>query len=181
MKPPRRGVAAIAALAIAAALCGRSALAGHEKHEQLARYVLATVKAFRTVYDDRILEHVKRAGVEPKENWTKDDHGIMLHFDFIREAGAEIEEFELTLIGLTPINKANLPKTRAEADALKAMAANPKQTVIMFTDGAQFKGLMADYAISRSCVDCHNTHPGSPRRDFEQGDLLGAIVVRMNR
>jgi hypothetical protein len=52
--------------------------------------------------------------------------------------------------------------------------------VVTFADGNQFKALAADYAIVQACTDCHNQHPGSPKKDFRQGDLMGAIVVRLN-
>lgn len=149
--------------------------------EATARYILATVKAFRTVYVKSIIEQAKKSGVKPNENWTKDDHAIMLPAQFVKAAGAEIKDFELGLIGLTPIYKSNLPKTAAEADALKKMIANPDQKVLTFADGNQFKGLAADFAIVQSCADCHNQHPDSPKKDFKQGDLMGAIVVRFNK
>ena len=99
----------------------------------------------------------------------------------MKAAGAELKDFELGLIGLTPIYKSNLPKTQAETDALKKMMANPDQKVLTFADGNQFKGLAADFAIVQSCADCHNAHPDSPKKDFKQGDLMGAIVVRFNK
>jgi hypothetical protein len=58
--------------------------------------------------------------------------------------------------------------------------ANPDQKVVTFTDGKEFKGLAGDFAIAQSCVDCHNQHPSSPKKDFKQGDLMGAIVVRFS-
>jgi hypothetical protein len=149
--------------------------------EQTAKYILATVKAFRTVYVKSIIEQAKKAGIKPNENWAKDDHAIMLPAQFVKAAGAELKDFELSLIGLTPIYKSNLPKTQAEADALKKMMANPGQKVLTFADGNQFKGLAADFAIVQSCADCHNAHPDSPKKDFKQGDLMGAIVVRFNK
>jgi hypothetical protein len=85
------------------------------------------------------------------------------------------------LIGLTPIYNSNLPKTQAETDALKKMMANSEEKVLTFVDGNQFKGISADFAIAQSCINCHNSHPNSPRNDFKQGDLMGAIVVRLNR
>jgi signal transduction histidine kinase len=30
-----------------------------------------------------------------------------------------------------------------------------------------------------SCVDCHNTHPDTPRRNWKEGDLRGVLEVRM--
>lgn len=143
-----------------------------------ARYILATAKAFRTVYVKQIIAQAKKSNVKPDENWTKDDHAIMLPAQFVKAAGSEVKDFELGLIGLTPIYKSNLPKTKAEEDALKKLMADPNATFVTFEDGNQFKGLAADFAIVDSCVSCHNAHPSSPKKDFKKGDLMGAIVVR---
>jgi len=146
-----------------------------------ARYVLETVKAVRSVYSKQIIEQVKKAGVKPNENWQKDDHAVMLNAQFVKAIGAEIKDFELGLVGLFPIYKSNTPKTPAEADALKKLAANPSQPILIFADGNQTKGLAADFAITKGCADCHNAHPDSPKKDFKQGDLMGAVIVRMNK
>lgn len=146
-----------------------------------ARYILATAKAFRTVYAKQIVAQAARSSVKPDENWTRDDHGIMLPAQFLKAAGRELEDFELTLIGLTPIYKENLPKTKAEEDALKKLLANPATEFLTFEDGNQFKGLAADLAIADSCVACHNAHPTSPKKDFKRGDVMGALVVRFNK
>jgi len=155
-------------------------LAADVSQEVMTKYILSTVKAFRTVYAKGVVEQVKKAGVKPNENWTKDDHAIMLNAQFVKAAGAEIKDFELGLIGLTPIYKSNLPKTQAETDALKKMMANPDQKIMTFMDGKEFKGLAADFAITQGCADCHNQHPSSPKKDFKLGDLMGAIVVRFS-
>jgi hypothetical protein len=155
--------------------------AGDVSQDVVAKYILASAKAFRAVYVKGVIEQAKKAGVKPNENWTKDDHAIMLPAQFVKAAGSEIKDFELGLIGLTPIYKSNLPKTDAEANALKQMVADPNKTVLTFADGNQFKGLAADFAIVQSCADCHNSHPSSPKKDFKKGDLMGAIVVRFNK
>lgn len=146
--------------------------------EAAAKYILATAKAFRTVYAKQIVAQAAKSNVKPDENWTKDDHAIMLPAQFLKAAGSELKDFELGLIGLTPIYKQNLPKTKAEEEALKKLMANPATDVLTFEDGNQFKGLAADLAIADSCVSCHNAHPMSPRKDFKKGDLMGAIIVR---
>ncbi|MEW6543544.1 MAG: DUF3365 domain-containing protein [Nitrospirota bacterium] len=148
--------------------------------ETTVKYILETAQAFRTVYSKTIVEQADKVGVKPTENWATEAHGIMLPAQFVKAAGAEIKNFDLGLIGLTPIYKSNLPKTKAEADALQKMMANPEIKVLTFMDGNQVKGVAADYAIVQACADCHNHHPGSPKKDFRQGDLMGAIVVRLN-
>ncbi len=148
--------------------------------ELAVRYLLEAAKAFRTVYSKTIVERAEKVGVKPNENWLTEDHAIMLPAQFVKAAGAEIKSFELGLIGLTPIYESNLPMTTAEADALKKMTADPDVKVLTFMDGNQFKGLAADYALVQACADCHNNHPKSPKKDFRRGDLMGAIVVRLD-
>jgi Protein of unknown function (DUF3365) len=160
-------------------LPGQNAMVLAEPHT--ARYILAIAKAFRTVYSKQIVAQAARSNVKPDEEWTKNEHGIMLPAQFLKAAGRELEDFELSLIGLTPIYKENLPKTKAEEDALRQLVANPATNMVTFEDGNQFKGLAVDLAIADSCVACHNTHPTSPKRDFKKGDVMGAIVVRFNK
>ena len=149
--------------------------------DSAARYILATAKAFRAVYSQQVLGQASKAGVKPNEEWKKDDHAVMLPAQFLKAAGAELKDFELSLIGLTPIYKENLPKTKAEEEALKKLASNPATGILTFEDGAQFKGIAADLAIADSCVSCHNAHPTSAKKDFKKGDLMGAIIVRFNK
>ncbi|TAJ07321.1 MAG: DUF3365 domain-containing protein [Nitrospirae bacterium] len=156
-----------------------------EPKEQVVRYLLATVKAFRTVYVKYVEEHVKKGGIHPKEHWAQDVHAIMLPFQFVKLAAAElkgaVKDVDVGVISLTPIYSSNFPQTEAEVAALKALTDNPSQTVITFADGNQFKGLAADFAIEQACADCHNQHPTSTKRDFKQGDLMGAVVVRLKK
>ena len=153
-------------------------LAADISQETAAKYILATAKAFRTVYATNIIGQAKKAGVKPNENWTKDDHAIMLPAQFLKAAGAELKDFELGLVGLQPLYKENAPKTPAEAEALKKLT---KGQVVTFEDGGQFKGMAADVAIVKSCADCHNAHPSTTKKDWKEGDMLGAIVVRFNK
>jgi hypothetical protein len=158
---------------------GCTSLQGATHDERTALYILETAKAFRTVYTNSVAEQTKRAGMAPKDDRAKDDHAIMLPIQFIKAAGSEIHNFDLGLIGLTPIYRSNLPKTPAEAEALKKLMSNPQQKLVTFSEGNQFKAISADFAIAQSCADCHNSHPSSTRRDYKQGDLMGAIIVRV--
>ena len=152
-----------------------------DAQEIAAQAVLETIKAVRTVYSKQIIEQVKKAGVKPSEKWQSDDHAVMLNAQFVKAIGAEIKGFELGLVGLQPIYKSNTPKTPAETDALKKLAANPSQPILTFADGNQVKGLAADFAVAKGCADCHNAHPDSPKKDWKQGDLMGAVIVRFNK
>lgn len=166
-----------------AAACAKGMLPWSKSEDpraQAARYVLATATAFRTVYTQGVVEHTKRSGVTSKEGWIADEHAVMLPAQFVKAVGFEIKDFELGMIGLTPIYEANRPRTQAEGEALRTLATHPETRILTFADGNQFKGIVADFAIAQACADCHNTHPKSPKRDFRQGDLMGGIVVRFS-
>ncbi len=180
MKQRARIKTHVVTLALAIGVAVPLVFAADAPQELAVRYLLEAAKAFRTVYSKTIVERADKVGVKPNENWMTEDHAIMLPAQFVKAAGAEIRSFELGLIGLTPIYQSNLPKTQAETDALKKMLADQDLKVVTFTDGNQYKGLAADYAIVQACADCHNRHPNSPKKDFRQGDLMGAIVVRLN-
>ena len=42
-----------------------------------------------------------------------------------------------------------------------------------------FTAVYADVAVSQACVNCHNGHRDSPRDDFELGETMGGIVIRI--
>ena len=154
-------------------------------NDQAVRYILAMVKAFRTTYVRGVVERLKNTGIEAKADWTKDDHAIMLPFEFVKRGGVQIKrdvpDVDIGLISLTPIDPANLPKTPAEGEALATLMADSNRTILTFGDDHQYKGFAADLAIDQMCADCHNHHPKSPKKDFKQGDVMGAIVVRIKQ
>lgn len=175
MKQRARITTSVMTFAFAIGVVGPLVIAADAPQELAVRYLLEAAKTFRTVYSKTIVERADKVGVTPNENWITEDHAIMLPAQFVKAAGAEIRSFELGLIDLTPIYQSNLPKTQAETDALKKMLENPDLKMVTFADGNQSKGLAADYAIVQACMDCHNRHPDSPKKDFRQGDLMGGL------
>lgn len=142
------------------------------------QYVLATAKAARTVYVKGIIGKAKAGGVNPNEDWVKTDHAIMLPAQFVKAVGAEIKDFELSLVGTFPLYAANAPKTAKEKEMLAALGSG-KDKVVTFKDGSRHVGFSADFAIVQGCADCHNNHPKTTKKDWKKGDFMGAIVVRM--
>ncbi len=143
-----------------------------------AEYVLAAVKAARTVYVKGVLADAKKGGVGGNEDWVKDDHGIMLPAQFVKEIGKEIREFEVGLLGTDPLYNSNAAKSPKEKEMLAALASG-KDKVITGEDGGKTIGMSADFAIVDSCASCHNEHPKTTKKDWKKGDFMGAIVVRM--
>jgi hypothetical protein len=162
-------------------LLGWSRTSAEPSFELTARYILDIVKAFRTAYVLNVVEHTREGGLSPREDWEGDAHRLPLPAQFVKAAAGQVQSVEIGLISLTPVNPANQPRSDAEANALLSLEKDRSRGFVSFVDGDQFKALSADLALVRSCVDCHNHHPRAVRRNFQQWDVMGALVVRMNR
>jgi hypothetical protein len=71
------------------------------------------------------------------------------------------------------------PRDEFERYALDRLTRNPDQPVYQFED---FQGRpVLRYAIARrmkaSCINCHNTHPDSPKTDWKEGDVRGVAEI----
>ena len=70
-----------------------------------------------------------------------------------------------------------------ESMALKKLRADPRQEVTevsrhLFSDRVR---LVAPVIMSSTCVNCHNTHPESPKRDWKVGDVRGIQEVSITQ
>ncbi len=108
------------------------------------------------------------------------------HAQQLRTASQSIQkrgaEFSYTLRSLSPINTNNGPQTQAEQEGLESVTKNPKENYYTEEElggRSYFTAIYADRATLASCVDCHNKHPQSPRKDYKVGDVMGALVIRV--
>ena len=154
---------------------------------KMADALHAVLAADRQAYSELIVE--RRAADEQRlaatEDW-REKHGHPVHAQILRHAAENIQkqgaEFSYTLRSSWPINPSRGPQTQAEQTGLEAVAKNPAQA--FYTEEelggrSYFTAIYADRATLSSCVACHNHHPRSPRKDFKEGDVMGAMVVRV--
>jgi hypothetical protein len=71
------------------------------------------------------------------------------------------------------------PRDDFERDAWTRLTESPSEPVYRFED---YKGRPAlRYATARlmqpTCVECHNTHPDSPKTDWKVGDVRGVVEI----
>ena len=62
-----------------------------------------------------------------------------------------------------------------EQDALAALRKDPKQRIVQVTGSAFDRSirLASPVLMGAPCVECHNSHPDSPKRDWKIGDVRG--------
>jgi class 3 adenylate cyclase len=70
-----------------------------------------------------------------------------------------------------------------ERNALASLRQNPKQPITdvsasLFSDRVR---LIAPIVMGAPCVNCHNSHPESPKRDWKVGDVRGIQEVTISQ
>lgn len=151
--------------------------------------LFAVMKADRTNYTKLIVKRLGPAGagaIKPDEHWEDIDNGALLPAQMFR-AGAEAvkemtDDFTYSLQSIWPINSQNKPKSPMEKEGLEYIAANPGENFYGTEElgGVQyFTAVYPDVAVSDACTSCHNEHKDSPRTDFELGEVMGGVVIRV--
>jgi hypothetical protein len=154
---------------------------------KMADSLHAVIAADRQSYSELIVQRLDadEKRLAATEDW-RENHGLPVHAQMLRHAARSIQkegaEFSYTLRSLWPINASHGPQTQAEQAGLEAVAKNSSQpfyTEEELGGRSYFTAIYADRATLPSCVSCHNTCPRSPKKDFQPGDVMGAIVVRV--
>lgn len=144
----------------------------------------AVIMAHRNFYTTHVVNPLLQEGiVDVSENWREKKalplpvHLLQATSEMAELAGPDLHYH---LISQWPINKANAPVTEFERRGLEAVQANPSQSYSGTFEagrGRRFGTVYADLAVTRLCIDCHNTHTNSPRSDFKVGDVMGGLVI----
>jgi hypothetical protein len=150
----------------------------------VADYLHAVIMAHRTFYTIHIVNRLLQEGiVDTSENWRA-TNTLPLPVQFLKETSemAELTGTKVSyhLISQWPINKDNAPSTDFERRGLEEVQRHPNRPYsgIIGRGKEQFFGAVyADLAVTRVCVECHNSHPNSPKSDFKMDDVMGGLVI----
>jgi hypothetical protein len=169
--------------------------------KKVADMLHAVMEADRTVYTQEVVNRlVKKELVkivnpttnEPEpfkasEQW-KTEHGkLPLPAQMFRMGAEKVTEknvgFTYALLSKWPINAQNKAKTQAETEGLDTVEKSEGKTPYYGAEtlGGKnyFTAVYADMAVAPACIDCHNEHQDSPRKDFDLGDVMGGVVIRI--
>ena len=152
--------------------------------EKAVAYIYAVIKADRTLYTTKIVNRLQAKGVTTvSEHWEL-ENTLMLPAQFIQHSGKLVAEsgsgVRFRLIGLWPIYRRNAPASDLERNALESLRKNPDLPVTGIVNSGQkqyFQAIYPDLAVSQVCIDCHNGHLLSPKRDFKLNDVMGGIAI----
>ncbi len=172
--------------------CGDNAANREDKSGGISPQVMAdalyaVMASDRTVYAHQVVHRLQdeEGVIIASEHW-RDDKALPLPAQMFR-MGAEMvaektDAFSYALLSKWPINKKNAPKTGVEIAGLDSVDRDPLKPFYSeesLGGIAYFTAVYADVAVSPACVMCHNAHKDSPRSDFELGDTMGGVVIRI--
>ena len=151
--------------------------------EVVADYVYAIVQADRTLYTTHVVERMQELGMAATEQWKKQGT-LPLPVQMLLMAGEEIQgqgtNLRIRLTSLWPINQANGPADDFERVGLERVVKEPQKPytgIINQGERRIFKAIYADRAVTKGCVECHNGHVLSNKRDLKLYDVMGGIVI----
>ena len=149
----------------------------------VADYLHAVLQADRTFYAQHIVERMEAMLiVNATENWRK-DRTLPLPAQFFKESSRGLQvrgkPFRYRLVSLWPINQENAPETEKERKALEKVInyGEVAEQEIKLENKRYYQAIFPDRAVTRACVNCHNAHKESPKRDFKLNDIMGGLEI----
>jgi hypothetical protein len=152
--------------------------------EMVAEYIHAVIQVDRTLYSTHVVERLQDLKIaEATEEW-KARGTLPLPAQMLQMAGQAIQGhglgLRIRLASLWPLYEKNGPADQFERNGLEAVAKDPKKPytgIVAREDKRFFKAVYADRAVSKACVQCHNNHDTSPKRNYNLYDVMGGVII----
>ena len=181
-----RALSIVAAIAIVVG-CAFGAVAQGIPYEKVTDMLFKVISADRETYTLQVVQRLTiDKNILTASEHFEDNDALPLPSQMMRFAAETVmensDDFSYGLLSLNPINRKNGPGTELELQGLEFVAANPNEYFYGEEElGGQryFAAVYADLAVTEACIDCHNNHKDSPRRDFKVGDVMGGVVIRL--
>lgn len=153
--------------------------------ETVADYVYAVVQSHRAFYTTHVVQLLEEQGVASAGGeWATQKKTIPLPVQVINETSqgfsAKFSGLRYQLISLWPINVKNSPRDHVDKSSLESLSMRPERPIsrmIKIEGQTYFRAIYPDVAVGQVCVTCHNSHPNSPKKDFQVGDIMGGLVI----
>jgi signal transduction histidine kinase len=151
--------------------------------ENATRYSEALM-AFRTVYTSEVVNRTDALGIEATHDYLSNPETIPLPATLTKVLAERLGSKGTTHVQLYsdqpfPWRKKLQRLDAFQIKALKALKQNPLEPVVVFegTGSAETVRYAVADTLRPECVDCHNNHPSSPKRDWNVGDVRGVLEI----
>ncbi len=157
--------------------------------EQDAQAYSEALATFRTVYTANVVNTAKQHGLEVTHDFDQKEKAIPLPATLTKILAQKIGEqgsgIKANLYSKYPFpyrgsRVGEFPDRFAE-QAWNALTRDPKKAFQReeIIDGKAFLRYATADVMRKACVECHNTHPDSPKTDWREGDVRGVLEVSL--
>ncbi len=151
-----------------------------------ARQQAQTMTLVRNFYSEHIVSRAKAAGLSLSHD-ANDSHSMPLPATFMLEISdyfkQQQHDAQVRLYSDQPFpwRAAKRQLDDFQLIALAQLRQHPDQTVqrIETVGGEQILRYAQADRMGASCVACHNAYPGTPKTDWQVGDVRGALEVSL--
>lgn len=149
--------------------------------QEMADALHAVIAANHDIHSRFLLQHQPSDGTVSPVALPMANHAMLLRkaAESIQQNGAE---FHYILRSFWPINPKNAPETETEKSGLRFVEENPGKNFYSDESLGGRRYFTAVYPVTAShaaCAECHNSFPGSTRRHFKEGEVMGGLIVRV--
>ncbi len=149
-----------------------------------SRQTAKQFKVLRKYYVQNVLKKVKAGSdMRPAINHKDDPKAIPLPATMIHDLSALLKD-EGTTVNLYSAYPFPNRKSRVldsfQSDAWDYLVNNPEGVYVARTekDGKSIvRVAVADTMVADGCVNCHNSHPDTPKADWKLGDVRGVLEI----
>jgi signal transduction histidine kinase/CheY-like chemotaxis protein len=141
---------------------------------------------FRKLYTSQVVAKVRKSNIPVIHNFTETDKAIPLPSTLSMMLGksltSQMNGGETKLYSAYPFpwrEKTGGLKDQFAIDAWEQLLKNPSKPFYKFIekDGKDSIRYAVADIMNSDCVNCHNSHPDSPKTDWKPGDLRGILEV----
>lgn len=140
---------------------------------------------FRTLYTSEVVENVRHNGITISHNYENLPSAIPLPATLSMLLGKNLHDKtggKVRLYSAYPFPwraHDGGPQDAFEVEALTALATAPETPFYRFerVDDVQVLRYASADLMRESCVDCHNSHPNSPKKDWQVGEVRGVLSL----
>lgn len=155
--------------------------------QENAAVAVQNLKTARTLYSDTVVSRLRNfEKISITHDYTQMSGGIPLPATYLIELGEQISGSEqgtkIRLYSDYPFPwrmDTGGARDKFEREALEYLRTYPEETFSRVEKVANRLSLRYAAAdrMQPSCVSCHNTHPDTPKRDWQVGDVRGVVEV----
>ena len=164
-----------------------SAYSSENSAKNEAARISDVISTFRTLYTSEVIAKLEDKGIEITHDYKDKVNAIPLPATLSMHIGESLmegkEKHSVTLYSPYPF-----PHRTAKAglnddfkkEAWDYLQKNPTKNFTRFEiiDGEKFLRYASADVMRISCVNCHNTHPNTPKVGWKVGDVRGVLEVR---